>query len=87
MDHVGLAMKKWKVKAKEWLKSEILKTNSDIALIATRLNDFNEDDIVVLLYVIYYILYIIYYILYIIYYILNIICCILYTIYYIVYII
>jgi hypothetical protein len=67
MDHVGLAMKKWKVKAKEWLKSEILKTNSDIALIATRLNDFNEDDIVVLLYVIYYILYIIYCILYIIY--------------------
>jgi len=63
MDHVGLAMKKCKVKAKEWLKSEVLKTNSDIALIATRLNDFNEDDIVILFYVIYFTLYILYYIL------------------------
>ena len=80
MDHVGLAMKKWKVKAKEWLKSGILKTNSGIALIATRLNDFNEDDIVILLYVIYYILYIIYCILYIIYYILYSICYIVYNI-------
>ena len=73
-------MKKWKAKAKEWLKSEILKINSDIALIATRLNAFNEYDIVIILLDIclYYRIFIIYYTFYIILNILYILCYIIY---------